>query len=80
MEITIGRKAMLREGLGPPAHLGNGGSALGSGQSEDLGNVQAEGVPALLRLTQVSLVEPLATPGGSDTRKHHRAAGEVLLN
>lgn len=26
-----------------------------------------------------SLINPLATPGGSDTRKHHRAAGEVLL-
>ena len=49
------------------------------GQSGDLGNGQAGGGPALVLLTQLSLVEPLAAPGGSDTRKHHRAAGEVSL-
>lgn len=69
---------MLRGGLGPPAHLRNGRSALGRGQSGDLGNGQTGGGPGLL-LTQLSLVELLATPGGSDTRKHHRAAGELLL-
>lgn len=33
----------------------------------------------LLFLTQLSRAEPRAAPGGSDTRKYHRAAGDVLL-
>jgi len=69
---------MLRGGLRPPAHLRNGGSGLGKGQQGYLGSGEAGGGPALVLLIWLSLVEPLAAPGGSDTRKHHRAAGEVL--
>lgn len=77
MEITVSPKVMLRGGLGLPANLR--GSAVGREQSGDLGNWQAGGGLALLFLTQLSLVEPLGVPGGSDTRKHHRAAGGALL-
>lgn len=49
------------------------------GQNGDSGSGQAGVGTALLFLAQPSRAEPRAAPGGSDTRKHHRAAGGALL-
>lgn len=68
---------MLGGGLTAPDHLRR--QCFKRGQNGDLGNGQAGVGTALLLLTQASHAEPRAAPGGSDTRKHHRAAGGALL-
>lgn len=64
-------------GLTAPDHLRR--QSFKRVQNEDLGNGKAEVGTALFFLTQPSRAEPRAAPGGSDTRKHHRAAGGALL-